>query len=398
MIVKVILSPEQVTQCAYAIESQGKKADRAIFAIVTKSYDPRKDEQVSVQFCAVNWRAGQKIIRLLKKEELEPMNDLSILVSRGKITRARKGIIYGVEGIGKTTFAAKLPSPVIIDTERGTDDLDVPRIKVSTPEEWENAVTSLLKQPHEFKTVVVDTLDWLEKILATKVCKAHNKESIEDFGYGKGFTILREEFDKLLFRLDQFIEKGISVVFIAHSQVKRIQPPEATDGYDRYQLKLDQRNAEKAKEWADFVLFVNWLTNVKENAVGKTTATGGRERRIHTVHTAAYDAKNRVGLGEKLPFEIESVAPLFGYLNGSAPKTEPTPEPTIAGDFIAAVAPVTGPALYEFMTERGYLKEGQSLLDVPEAVMKRALANPQGFKKVIEDYANAKSQVPAQQP
>jgi hypothetical protein len=106
-------------------------------------------------------------------------------------------VIFGPEGIGKSTLAAQFPAPVFLDTEGGTHHLDVARLPA--PKSWDDvtrAITAPATEAHDFKTLVIDTIDWLEKLLVDYVCKQANKASIEDFGYGKGYVVLAEEFAK----------------------------------------------------------------------------------------------------------------------------------------------------------------------------------------------------------
>ena len=128
------------------------------------------------------------------KHQIKTMSILASTIHRGPLVRAQKTVIYGPEGIGKTTLAAQFPSPVFLDTEGGTHHLDVARFPA--PKTWEDVtktIAALASEPHEFKTLVVDTADWLEKLLIEEVCRRANKTSIEEFGYGKGYVILAEE-------------------------------------------------------------------------------------------------------------------------------------------------------------------------------------------------------------
>jgi len=220
-----------------------------------------------------------------------------------------------VEKIGKSSLAAKFPTPLFLDTERGTRQLVLDRWDVATTADMDEAIAYVLKEQHSYKTVVVDSIDWAEKIISDKVLAKNRWDSIETPGYGKGFTALREAFDIFLFGLDPIIRKGLNVVLIGHAQIKRFNPPEATDGYDRWELKLDPKNSLKVKEWADAILFVAFDTKVVESS-GRTKGVGGRERVIYTTHSAAYDAGNRHGLSEKIKMDIAALAPLFGAIRG----------------------------------------------------------------------------------
>src|SRR5438067_747525 len=107
---------------------------------------------------------------------------MKLQIQTGRIARPQKAVLYGPEGIGKSTLATQFPAPVFLDTEGGTHHLDVPRLP--DPKKWDEvtaAVQALATEPHEFKTLVFDTIDWLEKLLVEDVCKRANKAGIEDF-------------------------------------------------------------------------------------------------------------------------------------------------------------------------------------------------------------------------
>ncbi|MGH8017743.1 MAG: ATP-binding protein [Opitutaceae bacterium] len=163
---------------------------------------------------------------------------------------------------------------------------------------------------HGFKTFVIDSVDSLERLLAVEICRKSNKDGLEDFGYGKGFTYLAEEFARFLALLDRLRERGMHLVLIGHSTIRKFEAPDAAGSYDRYELKLAKQVAALTKEWVDALLFVNYVTKLTEKD-GKQKAVGGRERVIHTTHAAAFDAKNRYGLEEKLPCTIVALAPIF---------------------------------------------------------------------------------------
>ena len=143
------------------------------------------------------------------------------------------------------------------------------------------------------------------------MCGEARKKSIEDFGYGKGWVIVAEQFGRFLTQCDALVAVGFHVVFVAHIKVQRTSPPDLTDGYDRWELKLSKQVAPLLKEWCDALLFVNFDTLTTQGTDGRTKAVGGRKRIVHTERSAAFDAKNRYGLPEKLPLSIDSLAPLF---------------------------------------------------------------------------------------
>lgn len=233
----------------------------------------------------------------------------------GKVEQPQRVVIYGPEGIGKTTLAAAFPCPVFLDTEGGTAHLDV--VRFPQPENWDDiprGTSALATSDHEFHTLVIDTVDWLERLLILHICQRANKDSIEDFGYGKGYTFLAEEFSRFLQSLEALRARGMHIVLVAHSTIRKFELPDAAGAYDRYELKLSKQCAPLLKEWCDLLLFVNYFTRVTESD-GKKRAVGGKERRIYTTHSAAYDAKNRHELEEQLPMTFESIAHVFPVID-----------------------------------------------------------------------------------
>jgi hypothetical protein len=241
-------------------------------------------------------------------------------IVRGKQSSPARVVIYGTEGIGKSTLASQFPDPVVLDTEDGTRHLDVARVAIGDWKELTLAVAELAVNPQGFKTVVVDSADWAEKLLIESMLKDSGKKSIEDYGYGKGYTVLQEHVARFLHSCDKLIAAGLHVVFVAHAKVQRTSPPDQTDGYDRYELKLTKQVAPLFKEWADAVLFANYRLKLVEGNDGRMKARGGKERIVYAERSAAWDAKNRYGLPEEMPMGIEHLAPLFA--GGTAPITK----------------------------------------------------------------------------
>ena len=227
-------------------------------------------------------------------------------LTSGKIQTAQKIVIYGPEGVGKNTLANQFPSPVFIDIEHGTNWMDVKRMTCHSWQDILDAVKWLKTQKHNFKTAILDTADWADRYCVDFLCAkdGKGKTSIEAFGYGKGFTFLAEEFGRLLKELNPLVDSGVHVVFLAHSTVKKMELPDAEGAYDHYEMKCSKFVSPLLKEWAEAVLFINYRVNVTESETGRTKAVGGRKRIIHTQHTAAYDAKNRWGLPDQIPFAL----------------------------------------------------------------------------------------------
>jgi len=236
---------------------------------------------------------------------------MALKIERGVRRTPVRCVVYGTEGIGKSTLAAAFPSPVILDTEEGTHHLDVARVAIGSWDELRAAVAEIGTSRGEFRTVVIDSADWAERLAIDGICKTERKKSIEDFGFGKGYVHVAEWFGKLLASCDGLVGMGFNVVFVAHSTVKRTSPPDLTDGFDRWELKLSKQVSPLLKEWCDALLFVNYETRTVEGTDGRTKALGGRKRVIHTERSAAFDAKNRYGLDPVLPMDIDAIAPIF---------------------------------------------------------------------------------------
>jgi len=257
-------------------------------------------------------------------------------ISSGKISAPVRAVFYGPEGIGKSTFGTWAPNPIFIDVERGTRHLEIDRIDdIHGWEHIESAVTALTKDHHGYQTLVIDTIDWAEKLATEHLCSIHNKDGIEGFGYGKGFVYVKELFDRLLGRLDALVDSGMHVMILAHSISRKHEDPGRAGSYDRYELKLSKYVSSLVKEWADLLVFMNYKTVITEGDRGNIVS-GGKERLLYTTHTAAYDAKNRHELDDILPMEWDAIAPAFSFKRDVAAKlkskpkkakTEPKPEP-----------------------------------------------------------------------
>lgn len=318
----------------------------------------------------------------------------ALAIRRGRIARPQKVVLYGPEGVGKSTLAGQTPEPVFLDTEGGTHHLDVARFDAATTwDEINTAVAQLAKADHSFKTLVIDTADWLEKRLAEHLCRKLNKESIEDFGYGKGWVILSEEFARFLTALDALTDRGMHIVFLAHSTVKKFEAPDQAGSYDRFELKLSKQNAPLLKEWADVVLFGNFVTKVAEKDNGKMRGIGGKERVLFANHSAAYDAKNRHGLPDKLPFSIEALASVFGTVAEAV--TKPAPAPSLA-DKLRDAFGVREMEVIPFLIDRQQLKAGESWESVPKEYAERVLNAPDRFLQAVEEFHKAKEVAAAQ--
>ena len=263
----------------------------------------------------------------------------------GKIIKPQKVVIYGPEGIGKSTFAAQFPKPLFIDTEGSTSHLEVDRLP--RPTSWQRLkqyIKDLKGDTMGYHTLVIDTADWAERLCEEAVCQSNGKVGIEDFGYGKGYTYVKEEFGRLLDSLSDLIDAGMNVVLTAHSIIRKFELPEETGAYDRYELKLGQKAGNQCaalvKEWADMVLFVNYKEIVITTKDNKKKVSGGK-RVMYTAHNPCWDAKNRHGLAEELSFDSQEIAHCIPVMNTTPPQPPVSP----------AVPPQPGPAEPDLIPE-----------------------------------------------
>lgn len=247
---------------------------------------------------------------------------MTLKVVRGVQRSPIKLVEYGVEGIGKSTLASQFPNALILDTEEGSGQLDCARVSCPDWKTLEGAMLSLGTDAQGFQTIVIDSADWAERHAAEVIKKKHNKASIEDIPYGKGHVQVAEQFSKLLTAADYLVSRGLHVVFVAHAKVVRVSPPEMTDGYDRWEMKLGKHTAPLLREWCDCLLFANYKQTVVEGSDGRMKARGGKERVLYTERTAAFDAKNRYGLSPEIPMSIDALSHLWA--GAAAPSSQPS--------------------------------------------------------------------------
>lgn len=219
-------------------------------------------------------------------------------------------MVYGVEGIGKSTFGAGSPNPIYILTEDGLGSLKVDHFPLATSfQDVMDAISTLYKENNAFETVIIDSLDWLEAIIQREI---EQKYDAKDLAYGKGSLIAAEKWREILDGLNALRnDKGMAIILIAHTTIKRFDSPEV-EPYDRYQPKLQERSNAVVREWADAVLFANYKTIVKKDDVGfnqtnnRGISTG--ERLLFTSERPAYMAKNRYNMPESIPLSWDAFA------------------------------------------------------------------------------------------
>lgn len=295
-------------------------------------------------------------------------------ITKGKQTRPQRLVIYGQEGVGKTTLSSKLPSPLVLDTEGGSGQLDVDRVAVNSLDDLRAALRDILAEKKggtlPYRTVVLDTVDRVWNMAADAVCAEKGYKSIEDAGYGKGLKMATEKFCAVITSLDKLVAAGLYVACICHAKVETLSLPDKED-FSVYQLKVSapgkqaEESAAFLKQWADAVIFCQFDT-VLNSATGKAAS---QKRVMRTAHGACWEAKNRYGLPETLDMDAQGVDTLVGAIYGDIPapaEDEPkTEKPDVAQKAPATAAAPKAPAddLDASDDLDRWAKEDQTLVD-----------------------------------
>jgi len=238
-------------------------------------------------------------------------------IIQGVINEPPRVVLYGTEGIGKSTFAANAPKPIFLQTENGLGRIDCHKLPLVT--EWsvmQNQLHAIYSQPHEYQSLVIDSLDWLEKLIWEDVASTNLVDSIEKIGFAKGYKFALKHWAEFLNMLDAIRnERGMAIILIAHAKVERFEDPEV-QGYDRYTLRLHKEADATLREWADAVLFATVKMRIEKEDLGfnktrtiaKGIGSGGGERILRTVGSPACVAKNRYGIPGDIPLVWEEFA------------------------------------------------------------------------------------------
>lgn len=250
-----------------------------------------------------------------------------------KSNKPPRTVIYGVDGVGKTSLAAEFPGPVLyLPTEGETPPSDV---ELKTPED-ENGDPApietfgalldifgeLLTEKHEFKTVAIDSLDGLESLVWESTCQRLGVTSIEEAGFGKGYVEADAEWREYLAAVGALSRAGIFVVQLAHPEIVRFDSP-TTDPYSRYQPKMHKRSNAMVREQADLVVFMNYRVSIKEKEVARQTKVargeGGNDRLMHFNEKPGFMAKNRYSMPDNAPYKKgQGFAEIAKYLPSAA--------------------------------------------------------------------------------
>ena len=254
----------------------------------------------------------------------KPAIDFRAAIRKGPTEKQPRIVLIGVEGVGKSTAGAQMDAPIFLCAEDGLVGPQFAETPSFSATSWADALGFIdwLREPgHGYKTLVIDTADWLESLLFRFVCERDGKGSIEDYGYGKGYVVAAEEFRRFLSKLDEVNKTGVAILVLSHSQIKGFNNPTG-ENYDRYEPKLAKQIAGMVKEWADAVLFARFeIFTQKDRGAMKAKAFGGNNRVVHTMHSGGWDAKNRYGLPETMPLDMPTILDAIRSGNGAAGET-----------------------------------------------------------------------------
>lgn len=268
---------------------------------------------------------------------------MNVKISNGIVRKRQKVVIYGPEGIGKSTLAAQFPKPLFIDTEGSTGNLNVNRFE-DKPTSWTmltNYIEYVKQNPQVCETLVIDTMDWAERLCVEDILNTYGKKGIEDFGYGNGYVYVAEAIGRFLNTLQELIDKDIcNVVLNCHAQLKKFEQPDEAGSYDRYELKLGKKTSSQTaplvKEWADMILFCNYETYaVAADKDGKKFKAQGGQRVMYTTHHPCWDAKNRADLPPKIPLDYAQIAHVIEHTPAASSAPVPAPTPAIQEPAVA---------------------------------------------------------------
>lgn len=283
-----------------------------------------------------------------------------VKITQGKVKRPLRIVVCGVEGIGKSTFASKYPDPLFIDLEGGTDSMDVKRTQ--RPQTWAELlqlIREIVADPSVCRTLVIDTGDQAESLCIKYICWKYKKDGLEEFGYGKGYVYLREEFEALLNELDKAVAAGINVVVTAHTHIRKFEQPDEQGAYDRYELKMSKNVAPLLKEWTDILLFANYKTFVITTETNSHKVAGGK-RVMYATHNPCWDAKNRHGLPDEMDFDFKYIAHLFT----DAPQAEQPPMERLRT--LMEKAHITDAEIQRIVSEKGHYPADKPLSEYEE--------------------------------
>lgn len=228
--------------------------------------------------------------------------DLQKLIIKERQSKPPRIVLHGIHKVGKSTWASGAPDPIFIITEDGLIDIDVDHFPLATDlETFFQYLETILGSEHSYKTCVIDTVDWLEKLIWKQVCIDHNVKNIDQIGYYKGYQFAMTHWQRFFDTMNQIRDREMACIILAHNEVKSVNLPDV-EPYDRYSIKIHKYPAPMLEEWADIILFARFVVYVD-----KEKAVSSGERVIHTQPSPAWAAGSRYPLPEKLDMKFKTL-------------------------------------------------------------------------------------------
>ena len=228
-------------------------------------------------------------------------------IESGPMPRPRRLLIYGTRGIGVSTLAASFPEPIFIPSDDSLHHLDCRRFPVAQRfGQVLKALTDLYKEPHGYRTVVIDPLDSVERLILDEIRRERGVEHIDTILFNKGYAIALDYWQQLLSAVDVLRDDlGITCLLVGRAQNQRTLERTGVAApmlLDRYAPALNPRASELIQSWCDAVMFATcteMTTDAKQSERGV----------LHTTPAKTHVAKNRMGLPTRMRMEAGAFAP-----------------------------------------------------------------------------------------
>lgn len=238
---------------------------------------------------------------------------MALNIHKGKRRLPPRLLVYGPEGIGKSSFAASAPKPLIISTETGLGEIDCDSVECDSFAAVMEVITELAKDQQGYQSVAIDTLDWTERQIWQGICDHYGKPTMElsAGGYGKAFTeAISQWWAPMLSGLNALRQQGMCVILLAHAKVEKFEDPE-NPTYDRWSPRLHKLATALICEWVDATLFATRRMYVDEKEgsgkmVAKPIGGSGGDRILRCIGGPACVAKNRYGMPDEIPLSWEA--------------------------------------------------------------------------------------------
>jgi hypothetical protein len=230
-------------------------------------------------------------VKILTEKRIKPLNVL----------------LHGIPGVGKTTLGQSAPAPIFITAEE-LDEFNMPRFeKCKTFADFEGQLDYLLKSDHNYKTLVIDTIDSIETLLHRKIA-GFGSMSTALGGFGKAYEAAAAEFLRIRDRYLVPLRERMNILILAHSEAKKFEDCSSLMTYDVFNLKMHKKAIPIFSEWVSCIFFYTFHI---ERTEGKFAHSQGH-RKIYTSARPNYLAKNRFNLADEIIIDNKENA--FGLI------------------------------------------------------------------------------------